>query len=66
MAEEQVIINKTEKPNSISFHLGGTGTDVKIYFKDQNDLNEQLEEMNIKMPFINKNVTEIRSKWSNG
>ena len=39
--EEQVIINKTEKPNS--FEVGKTGNRFKIYFNDVADLVAQVE-----------------------
>jgi len=41
--EEQVIINKTEKPNS--FETGKPGSRFKIYFSDIEDLKKQLEEL---------------------
>ena len=43
MSNEQIIINKTEKPNSMSFRAGGTGTpEFKIYFDSAEDLETQL------------------------
>ncbi len=39
--EEQIIINKTEKPNS--YEVGKTGNRFKIYFSNANDLKTQVE-----------------------
>ena len=41
--EEQVVINKTEKPNS--FEVGKPGNRFKLYFKDTSDLQNQLKEL---------------------
>jgi len=46
------IINKTARPNSLSFRWGGSGTDVKLYFEDANDLENQLTNLNSKMTNI--------------
>ena len=41
--EEQVVINKTEKPHS--FEFGKPGNRFKIYFKDTDDLQSQLKQL---------------------
>lgn len=41
--EEQIITNKTEKPNS--FEVGKIGKRFKIYYKDIEDLNNQLKQL---------------------
>ena len=64
--EEQIVIQKTERPNSISFRIGGVGTDCKIYFSTAEDLEQQLLAINERIELINGNITHIKSKWSNG
>ena len=41
--EEQIIINKTEKPNS--FETGKPGARFKLYFSDAEDLQKQIKEL---------------------
>jgi len=41
--EEQVVINKTEKPNS--WETGKAGSRFKIYFNDAVDLKAQIESL---------------------
>ena len=41
--EEQVVMNKTERPSSYEF--GKAGNRFKIYFKDVADLNAQLKDL---------------------
>ena len=41
--EEQVIINKTEKPNS--YEKGPSGDRHKLYYSDANDLAKQIKEL---------------------
>lgn len=41
--EEQIIINKTEKPNS--YEIGKTGDRFKLYFSDAEDLASQIKEL---------------------
>ena len=41
--EEQIIINKTEKPNS--FETGATGKRWKFYFNSVTDLLEQIRQL---------------------
>jgi len=41
--EEQIIINKTEKPNS--FETGPSGNRFKIYFDTAADLDNQVKEL---------------------
>lgn len=40
---EQIIINKTEKPNSIE--IGPTGNRFKLYFDTAEDLDNQINEL---------------------
>lgn len=47
MSNEQIIINKTDKANSVSFRTGGTGTpEFKIYFDNDEDLMVKLMNLN--------------------
>ena len=41
--EEQIVINKTEKPNS--YECGKAGNRLKIYFSDADDLKKQLTDL---------------------
>jgi len=41
--EEQIVINKTEKPNS--FETGPSGNRHKIYYSDATDLEKQVKEL---------------------
>ena len=41
--EEQVVVNKTEKPNS--FESGASGKRFKLYFNDAEDLKNQISEL---------------------
>ena len=41
--EEQIIINKTEKPNSYEF--GKAGNRFKLYFNTAEDLRDQIERL---------------------
>lgn len=41
--EEQVVVNKTEKPNS--FETGKAGSRFKIYFDTANDLKNQVDKL---------------------
>ena len=43
MNEEQVVISKTEKPNS--FECGKAGNRFKLYFTDATDLKSQIIEL---------------------
>ena len=50
--EEQIVINKTEKPNS--FETGKPGARWKIYFSDAADLKSQTEQLKKEGFDINK------------
>ncbi len=50
--EEQIVINKTEKPNS--FETGKPGARWKIYFSDAADLKTQVEQLKKEDFDINK------------
>lgn len=50
--EEQIVINRTEKPNS--FETGKAGSRWKIYFSDAEDLKKQIEQLNKEGFDINK------------
>jgi len=41
--EEQIVINKTERPNS--YETGKAGSRFKIYFNDAVDLKSQIEKL---------------------
>ena len=41
--QKQIVINKTEAPNWLSFRWGGTGDESKVYFDDADDLINKLE-----------------------
>jgi len=41
--EEQIIINKTEKPNS--YEIGKAGARWKLYFSDAEDLKKQIADL---------------------
>ena len=41
--EEQIIINKTEKPNS--YETGPSGNRFKLYFETAEDLAEQIKKL---------------------
>ena len=51
MSEDQIIISKTEKPNS--YELGKAGNRFKIYFDTAKDLKDQIEELK-KLGFYNE------------
>lgn len=61
---KQEIINRTDKPNSISFRYGGTGTDIKLYFNDAEDLKNQLVELESLKTDIKSNIEAIKSHMS--
>jgi len=42
--EEQIIINKTERPNS--YEMGSAGSRFKLYFDTAEDLKQQIEALN--------------------
>lgn len=48
-----------EKQNSYSFRWGGTGTDMKVYYDDAEDLNQQLAELKNKAVDIKLNMTSF-------
>ena len=56
------IINKTEKPNSISFRYGSVGAEMKIYFSDVVDLQQQLEALNNSSEAFGELITRIKLK----
>lgn len=60
--EKQVILNKNDKPNSISFRYGGVGAEMKIYYNDDLDLKEQLEKLNNSSSDINASIQGIKLK----
>jgi len=43
--EEQIVINKTERPNS--YEVGKAGSRWKIYFNDAVDLKMQIEQLKV-------------------
>ena len=62
----EVIKNVNYRPNSICFRMNGTGSDVKLYYEDAEDLEKQVIELNKKTDSIRFNIDEIRSKMKNG
>ncbi len=66
VSEEQIIIQKTEKPNSISFRYGGVGAEMKIYFVDNVDLEAQLSALNNSSEKINALINAIKLKLGSG
>ena len=54
--EEQIVINKTEKPNS--FETGKPGSRWKLYFSDVEDLKAQIEQLR-KEEFVIKTKGEL-------
>ncbi len=62
MDKEQVTISKVDKPNSICFRWGQTGSDVKVYFSDEKDLVSQLELLNSQMEKVKSNINQIKEK----
>jgi hypothetical protein len=57
---EQTVINKTERASSLSFRHGSTGTDVKLYFEDAEDLENRLKEMAEKSKSYNDSIKHIK------
>lgn len=57
---EQTIINKTERASSLSFRHGATGTDVKLYFEDAEDLEKRLSEMAERSKSYNESIKHIK------
>lgn len=54
------IIQKQTRPNSISFRWGGTGTDIKLYFEDEQDLLEQLSKLNSNAVSIKNHISAFK------
>jgi len=59
--EIDAVITMQSKPNSMSFRWGGTGTDMKIYFDDAEDLEQQLNSLETKTLSIKNKIQNIRS-----
>jgi len=49
-----------EKQSSISFRYGGTGTDMKIYFVDAEDLDIQMMELEERAPSIKGKMEKVK------
>jgi hypothetical protein len=58
MAEEQIIINKTEKPNS--YETGSAGSRFKLYFDTASDLKQQIEALNSYGFPITQDITKLK------
>lgn len=54
-------MEQKEKQSSISFRYGGTGTDMKIYFVDAEDLDSQMKELVDKAPSIKANLESVKT-----
>ena len=50
------------KQNSISFRLNGVGSDLKLYWEDITDLENQLATLNAKADSIKDNIKAIKEK----
>lgn len=60
MSEKQEIINKTERPNSLEFRYGKTGTGVKLYFENAQDVLTQLRELADKSTEMHLHIAKIK------
>ena len=60
MSEPQINITKTERPNSIQFRLGGVGSEMKIYFNDEQDLITQLMRLEEIAPSIKYKIQGLK------
>lgn len=43
--QASVVVNKTDKPHSMQFRLGGPGSEVKLYFETVEDLKAMVKEL---------------------
>jgi hypothetical protein len=57
--EEQIIINKTEKPNSYEF--GKAGNRFKLYFDTAEDLKIQINNL-IQQGLYSEDITKLEDK----
>ena len=57
---ETITIQRTERPNSMSFHYAGTGSEMKIYFNHEQDIVNQLQKLNEQIPVIKQNLQTIK------
>ena len=55
------IVNR--RPNSLQFRYAGTGSDVKIYFEDAEDLVKQLQAINENSEVVKKELDNIKGKF---
>ena len=53
-------MEQKEKISSMSFRYGGTGTDMKIYFRDAQDLEVQMKELSEKAPYIREHMEDVK------
>lgn len=60
MTEPIINITKVERPNSIQFRLGGVGSEMKIYFNDEQDLITQLMRLEEKIPSIKYKIQGLK------
>ena len=56
------VIQKTEKANSISYRYGNVGAEIKLYWKDEIDLMEQLTNLAEHGENIGNLLSHIKSK----
>jgi len=52
-----------KQKSNISFRYGGTGTDVKIYWENVQELEQKVTELNRKMGSIKGQIEDIQGKW---
>ena len=62
-SQTQVVLNKTERPNSFQFRLEGPGSEVKLYFENADDLARQVEEI-AKHPHLAVYLADARKKYT--
>lgn len=64
MTETTTVLNKTERPNSIQFRLGGVGSEVKIYFDTAQDLDSQLSALNKLQDVLSSKIISLKTSLS--
>ncbi|MEK6879448.1 MAG: hypothetical protein AABY22_07575 [Nanoarchaeota archaeon] len=63
--EAQTIVNihRNERQNSFQFRYGGTGSEVKLYFEDATDLEQQLVELTSKGSSIKQKIDILKYQF---
>lgn len=62
--EVKHVVTKDEKQNSFEFRYNGVGSDVKVYFKDAEDLNTQIENLKNKAELLKSNIDKLKEIFS--